>query len=168
MDLVRVETIATIHHHPVVVKPRALDSIEAILRHHAQQSADRLVVTNSAYRSARQSGFEDLGQVDTCVRFLANDLFEVYGTGQRTLEEVLKAGEKQHIRFSGETAQTTQGQFADYQRTYKNRPVNIGKHLGIGNSRDPRRCFRLHFHWDENDCQLVIHHAGRHLPTSQG
>lgn len=168
MDLVRVETIVTVLHHPVVAKPRALDSIEAILRHYAQQNGDRLVVTNGAYRSARQSGFEDMGQVDACMRFLANDLFEVYGTGQRTLEEVLKAGEKQHIRFSGDTAQTTQGQFAEYQRTYKNCPVNIGKHLGIGNSRDPRRCFRLHFHWDDNDRQLVIHHAGRHLPTSQG
>ena len=168
MDLVRVETITAVLHHPVVARPRALDSIEAILRHYAHQLADRLVVTNSAYRSARQSGFEDMGQVEACVRFLANDLFEVYGTGQRTLEEVLAAGEKQHIRFSGDTAQTTQGQFTEYQRTYKNRPVNIGKHLGIGNSRDPRRCIRLHFHWDDNDRQFVIHHAGRHLPTSQG
>lgn len=168
LDLVRVETIATVLHHPVVARPQAPDTIEAILRHHAQQSADRLVVTNSAYRSARQSGFEDLGRVDTCVRFLANDMFEVYGTGRRTLEEVLKAGEIQHIRFSGDTAQTTQGQFAEYQRTYKSRSVNIGKHLGIGSSRDPRRCFRLHFHWDDTDRRLVIHHAGRHLPTSQG
>lgn len=168
VDLVRVENIVTVLHHPVVIKPRALDSIEAILRHYAQQGADRMVVTNGAYRSARQSGFEDMGQVEACVRFLANDLFEVYGTGRRTLEDVLKAGEKQHIRFSGDTAQTTQGQFSEYQRTYKNRPVNIGKHLGIGSSRDPRRCFRLHFHWDDNDRRLVIHHAGRHLPTSQG
>jgi hypothetical protein len=168
MDLVRVETVASVHHHPVAIKPQAPNSIEALLRYYAEHSDGKLAVTNNAYRSARQSEFNDLEQVENCLRFLINDLFEVYGTRRQTLEQALNAGAQCRIRFSGDTAPSTQGQFSDYQRTYKNRPVNIGKHLGIGTSRDPRRCFRLHFHWDAEDQQLVIHHAGRHLPTSQG
>jgi hypothetical protein len=168
MDLVRVETVASVHRHPVVVKLKTQDSIEALLRQYAENSCGKLIVTNSAYNSARQSEFRDLNQVDNCLRFLTSDLFDAYSSTQVTLEKAIEIGKQHHIRFSGDTSPTTQGQFSDYQRTYKNRPVNIGKHLGIGTSRDPRRCFRLHFHWDDEDKQLVVHHAGRHLPTSQG
>ena len=168
LDLIKVEVVQSVHRHPVLRQAQLPGSVEEMLRSCVENSGGRLIATNGAYNSARQSKFQDLVRVEGCLKLLNNELFEVYGTKKMTLKKALQAGEIHHIRFAGDTASVTKGQFDGYKRTYKNKKVDIGMHLGIGNSRDPNRCFRLHFHWDENDRQLVIHHAGRHLPTSQG
>ena len=72
---------------------------------------------------------------------------------------------KEGIEYKGGTSAVTQGMSNDYKLDYKGKSVDIGRHLCIGTARNPELTLRVHFHWDEEDKKLVIHHAGRHLDT---
>ena len=68
------------------------------------------------------------------------------------------------MHFKGNTSDSTKGRHSkDYFSLYNRKKVEIGKHIGIGNSSSPDRYLRVYFHWDDDDQQLVIHHVGRHF-----
>ena len=167
-DLVRVVTVDTIHAY-IDNEPKALasESLDVLLKEVVDSSNGRLLATSLAIRSAQESTYTDIERVRRCLNVLNDFYYRVYSdTNRIKLEEAITAGRRHHIEFKGETAVTTMGRHATYQRLYDGKTISIGKHLGLGNSRNPERCFRLHFHWDSERKQLVIHHAGRHLPTS--
>lgn len=168
-DLVRVDTIFSVHHHPVPATDSDQQTLEDLLKASVSASNGRLFATQAALRSAKESDFSEMAKAQRCFAFLSQELYAVYGPETKLLADALASVERYHIRFSGDTSEQTKGQHSSvYYRNYDNRKVDIGKHVGIGNSRDPKRCLRIHFHWDAERQQIVIHHAGKHLPTSQG
>lgn len=168
-DLVSVVTVDTIHAYiDNDPKPLTPHSLDALLKDAVASSNGRLLATTSAIKSAEESPYKDIDRVRQCLDVLNNFYYRVYSdTNRIKLKEAIAAGLRHHIDFKGDTAETTKGKHATYQRQYNGKTISIGKHLGLGTSRSPERCFRLHFHWDRENQQLVIHHAGRHLPTSQ-
>jgi hypothetical protein len=133
----------------------------------AEESGGRLTYTNNAYKSAQKSDYANLARVKTLLRLLARDYYAVFAQGA-SLQAAIKKGLPHGIEYRGDTSDITKGQFkSNYYRTYNGKKVDIGKHLNLGTSRNPERCLRLHFHFDDTDQQLVIHHLGRHLPTNQ-
>jgi hypothetical protein len=124
----------------------------------------RLLFTSAALRSLKDCHFRDVELARHCFDLMATRLFETYWDGGR-LQETLMAFKEAGIDFAGGTARTTQGRSHCYDRRYKGRRVDIGAHLKLGNARDPTLTMRIHFHWDDDDRQLVIHHAGAHLPV---
>lgn len=168
-DLVRVETIFSVHHHPVPATNSDQLTLEDVLVASVSASNGRLFATQAALRSAQESDFSEIDKAKRCFDFLSQDLYAVYGPKTRVLADAIVNAQRYHIRFAGDTSEKTKGQHASvYYRTHNKHNVDIGKHVGIGNSRDPKRCLRIHFHWDAERQQIVIHHACRHLPTSQG
>lgn len=165
---VRLETIQRINVHASTNTPTT-QTLESLLRAAVRDSGGRLVATPNAYRSARESGYTHLDKARACLDFLSRELFEVYGEKSRSMSSAMAHAKTHNIRFAGDTSDITKGQFStDYKRPYEGKMIDIGRHIGIGNSWDHTRCLRIHFHWDEQRKQIVIHHAGRHLPTQQG
>lgn len=92
----------------------------------------------------------------------------MYASGA-SLEAAICMGLPHGIEFKSDTSIKTKGQYKNiYYPLYKGGKIDIGRHLGIGSSRNPERCFRIHFHFDESSQQIVVHHAGRHLPVALG
>lgn len=167
-QLVRLDAIQAVHCHPTLHVGPA-NNLELLLRQSVAASNGHLVATNAAYRSAQSSHFIHHQQAQSCFNFLSNELYEVYCDKTRTLDSAVESAKQLQIRFSGDSSNKTKGVYkSTYQRVYQGKLVDIGKHIGIGNSWDPKRCFRVHFHWDPKQKQIVIHHAGEHLPTNQG
>jgi hypothetical protein len=82
------------------------------------------------------------------------------------MHEVLEHFSQEHIEFKPSMSDVTMGQFFD-NRKYKQRTADMNRHFCLGNARDATRTLRIHFEWDDEDEQIVIHHAGRHLETTQ-
>ena len=166
-SLVSFEEVVSVHHHAkngiAAVQPA---SLVELVEQMVATSRGRLAITSAGLRSAQSSPYRDFGKVRRCLEILREEYFQVYGPDKSLqLGAAIAAGRPYQIDFKGDTAATTKGKHATYQRRYRNKVVDIGKHLGIGDSGAPERCFRLHFHWDEASRKIVIHHAGRHLPS---
>jgi hypothetical protein len=167
VDLVCVEEITVVRKYdPIPVYIESPDNLASILSDKVNKSHGKLVATTAALKSAQDSPFQDFARVKRCLDILRDYYFRVYGDKSILLTRAIDAGAAHRIEFRGDTAATTKGLYPTYQRRHNGNSVDIGKHLCIGSSRSPERCFRLHFHWDNNQKQIVIHHAGRHLPTS--
>ena len=52
-----------------------------------------------------------------------------------------------------------------YYIDYLGEKKALNRHLKKGTSRDPRRCFRLYFFWDDENGQVVVGWLTSHLPT---
>jgi len=170
-ELVCVEEVVSIRRHPVDPEaPVATRSLVNVLKTAVAHSEGRMVATPAALKSAIDSPYQDLDKVRQCLQILKEDYYRVYAKGKTIkLDQAITAGKRHQIDFKGDTSSVTKGKYRkDYYRSYNGDHVDIGKHLGIGDSYAPERCFRLHFHWDVQAQQIVIHHAGRHLPTSSG
>lgn len=127
---------------------------------------DRLVFTAAAQRSMKECPFLDLAKFRLCIELIASRLWPMYNQGTERMHELLPAFEAEQITFASGTAATTQGKFKEYDRTYKGRTVDMGKHFCLGKAWNPRLTMRIHFHWEAADHQIVIHHAGEHLKTA--
>ena len=126
---------------------------------------DKIIVTPRAIRSLVKSQFIDHEKAINCVKLLATLFYKVY-TNQTTFEQIKPTLSERSVAFTPDMSDKSKGVTGEYSVNYKGQNTDIGKHLGIGNSRDAKRCFRVHFHWDECDKKIVIHHAGKHLKTA--
>lgn len=126
----------------------------------------RLWFTSAATRSLAQCQFKDAAHFGDCLALMATQLHDMYFQKISRIDEVLKAFTNKQVSFAPKMAATTQGRFDVYQRLYHGKRVDIGKHFRLGANYDPTRTMRIHFHVDESDQLVVIHHAGVHLPTN--
>ncbi|MBU72498.1 MAG: hypothetical protein CMN81_10340 [Spongiibacter sp.] len=162
-DVVHLETIEKIIQYPNIVLDES-KSLASTLSDYVSIS-ENVVATSRAEKSAEKSGFSNLGKADKCLQLLESEFHDVY-TGKIRIEEAVQAAKRAGISYAGGMSAVTQGQHADtYKVRYKGANVDIGKHLRVGTSYNPEHCFRCHFHWDEADQKIVVHHFGRHLPT---
>jgi len=162
-DIVHLETIEKIIHYPNVV----LDSsrtLASILADYVSNSSN-VVATPRAERSAAKSSYINLDKAHKCLQLLENEFRNVY-TGEMRIEQAVKVAKRAGISYAGAMSAVTQGQHDDaYKVRHNGAAVDIGRHLRVGSSRNPEHCFRCHFHWDESEQNIVVHHFGRHLPT---
>lgn len=126
----------------------------------------RIFMTKPAVKSMRDSIYRDYGKFRACLSLMATRLYEHYSTKTLRLHEVLEDFKLEHIDFEPKMSSVTMGMFAD-DRKYNGKPANMNRHFCLGNARDPARTLRIHFDWDADDKVLVIHHAGKHLETTQ-
>ncbi|MBP0941004.1 hypothetical protein V2K16_14450 [Pseudomonas alliivorans] len=126
----------------------------------------RIRLTTPAVKSMRDSVYRDLNKFDTCLSLMATKLYEHYSDKTGRLHEVLEHFKLESIDFEPKMSPVAMGMFAD-DRRYKGKPANMNRHFCLGNARDPARTLRIHFDWDAEERLLVIHHAGKHLETTQ-
>lgn len=108
----------------------------------------RLVVTPAARRGLRAPEFEDIAAVARCLLWLANVCRDRrLAGGQGTInDEIVEDGIRNSHCGSDEFDFTWHGQTytADWH-------VKSG-----GNSRDPKRCLRIYYGWDEATQQIIV------------
>jgi len=169
-SLIRVEEVDTVHHKAKEADTGYTEPLREILQRLAQGSHGRLVATNAALKSADDSPFQDLARAEKCFDLLSNQYYWVFQKDKRIkLAQANDAAKPYQIEYKGDSSEKTMYHFKnEYLKIYKGVQIEAGRHLSIGSSRDPKYCFRVYFHWDEDDQQLVIHHAGKHKSTSLG
>jgi hypothetical protein len=126
-----------------------------------------LTITSRGRKSLEGCQFKDGPKIVRCFELIHDTLAPVY-TQKTPMAAAVETLKRAGIDFKAGMSQVTQGKNKqDYQRVWKDKKVDIGRHLGIGNGYSKEICFRLHYSIDEGDGLLVIHHAGSHLKTGK-
>ncbi len=126
--------------------------------------ADRLVVLDSAWRSAEDSRSFRFGcKLFGLLNLLVNDYYEALGRGEADSSARKVFGERYSARES-ETIESSVG--ARNRRTFKynGQFVEMMKHLKIGVKDSATETIRVHFEWMAVEKKIVIGHCGPHIP----
>ncbi|WP_202368164.1 DISARM anti-phage system protein DrmE domain-containing protein [Pseudomonas sp. MWU318] len=165
-DMIEISTVRSVRlptTQIVAAKEEGLaDVLDCIIRQHPE----RIHLTIPALKSMRDSVYRDTDKFRACLLLMATKLYDHYRNRDARLHDVLEYFKRESIEFQPRMSSVTMGQFSDH-RKYKGRPADLNRHFCLGNARDPARTLRIHFDWDEEDKLLVIHHAGKHLETTQ-
>ncbi|MBE0472534.1 MAG: hypothetical protein IBX55_23885, partial [Methyloprofundus sp.] len=139
-----------------------------VLQNAVDNSQGKLTLTSKALKSAQESPYNDYERAEKCLCIMMHEFYEVWAHGA-SLEQAIQIAQHHGIEYRGDSSIKTKGKFPSvYYRDYDGKKIDIGKHLTLGDSRDPKRCLRVHYHFDETKNQVVIHHFGRHLPVASG
>lgn len=166
-DMIEMATVESVRlpTTQVVAAPK-MEGLGEIAEATMAQFPGRLHFTLPAKRSMRDSVYRDTEKFKACLMLMATALYEHYQGKNGRLHEVLGTFTQENIEFQPKMSDVTMGQFFD-NRKYKGRTADMNRHFCLGNARDATRTLRIHFEWDEDDKLLVIHHAGKHLETTQ-
>ncbi|MFJ2484802.1 hypothetical protein [Pseudomonas sp. NPDC087639] len=165
-DMIEISVVNSIRMTPKqVVSPKEEGLID-IANGVADTHPGRIHMTNPALKSLRDSVYRDHGKFRACLSLMATKLYDHYSEKTGRLHDVLEHFKLESIDFEPKMSPVTMGMYAD-NRKYKGKPANMNRHFCLGNARDPSRTLRIHFDWDADDKLLVIHHAGKHLETTQ-
>lgn len=136
---------------------------EASLRLAAAAWPDRIVVLDSALKSAKKSSKFKHGNVamDLIAR-LATDYYDaIRKSGDVEAKKIFGKNEFASL----ESTPVRNRESATRRRTflYKGTPTTMLAHLKIGGKDSSTETLRIHFHWDPVDQRIVIGHCGPHL-----
>ncbi|AZL73950.1 DISARM anti-phage system protein DrmE domain-containing protein [Pseudomonas oryziphila] len=165
-DMIEVGTVTSIRAAATQVISARMDNLIDIANQVASAHPGRLCMTNPAIKSMRDSVYRDYGKFRSCLSLMATKLYEHYSERNGRLHDVLEHFKQENISFEPKMSAVTMGMFAD-NRQYKGKPADLNRHFRLGRARDPALTLRIHFDWDAEDKLLVIHHAGKHLETTQ-
>lgn len=127
--------------------------------------SEKIHLTPSAKDSLLNSGYSNLKALPPIFDILGMGFHDAYKnhTGiESSIDKLIDL----NAQFKPKLSTTSKSKHAIFQTRYKSRVANFDRHICLGGSLSPERCFRLHFEWDAVEELIVIHHAGNHLPMS--
>lgn len=142
--------------------PRSYDEIVGLIQN---LMSDRLVLHNNGAKSLAQCKYEDPLLVWRVFKAIFEELYLEF-------DQSLKVGDSQArlARLGAEyvphQSDITMGRYNGYERQYNGRTYTLNRHITLGGSRDPKRCFRLYFEYCGKERRIIIFHAGKHLDNS--
>lgn len=125
---------------------------------------DQLEITGNAERTMKKSPYEDVGRAWSAFKVLATHFYGAF-TQQLQMQDAIEELRLVPGEYAGNNSKVTAGRFDGYERSHNGKKYILNKHIGLGNARDPRHCFRLYFEWDPDRRKIVVLHAGEHLDT---
>ncbi len=143
------------------IYPKTLADLIPYIQEHLSEG---LLLTSKAIRSMQKSPYRDLKKAASCFELMSTLMTRFYKKEIRR-ETLIDAFRELNVDIKSGTSQITQGVCSGYDVKYEGQTVDIGAHLCLGTARDPSKTMRIHYHWDDNKSLVVVHHAGRHLPT---
>ncbi|MFD0979295.1 hypothetical protein [Tropicimonas aquimaris] len=118
---------------------------------------DKVVLTPGARRMVRSPEFEDVSQVARAVTWLATEHFDVRVNGGVSLRDAVLEEGIRNAPCGGDA----------YDTFWKGRRWNVDWHIKTGgNTRNPKKCLRIYYFWEEETRQTVIDHLPSHRRTS--
>ncbi|WP_429885578.1 DrmE family protein [Geoalkalibacter halelectricus] len=129
-----------------------------------KELGERISLTRRAIASMEDSPYRNLDKAWDCFVLVACNLWRLHA-GELRKGEVMESFQQIGVELKSGTSQITQGACPGYIAKYEGKTVDIGAHLCLGTAHDPTKTLRIHYHWDSEKTLVVIHHAGRHLPT---
>lgn len=125
--------------------------------------ADRLVILDTARKSARDAGdFRHPRRAFSLLHSLCSDYWQALADGKGDGEGRAALGNA----FSGKESETVENNKRARKLrtfTYKGKPTEMMPHLKIGTKDSRTETWRAHFLWDADDRKIVLGHCGKHL-----
>jgi hypothetical protein len=144
--------------------PSTLDNVETWCEENLPES---VALHARAYRGLKSPVFEDVTLIYKALLLLRDYYVPMRRDGginkTDTFRDACQALGLTEEPTGSETRAGEQGE--EYHVKYGGRRVYLDRHLKKGASRDPRRCFRLYFYWDQEDEQVVVGWLPSHLDT---
>ena len=142
--------------------PNTLDELEDWANKHLSGSVH---ILNRAYRAAKKTEFEDTEIVYRVLRML-RDSYVPMRKGMMDKDDFDAACQELGIEETATFTGSGYGEEGDtYFVKYNGRRRLLERHLKNGNTRDPRRSFRLYFFWDNESQQIVVGSLPSHLTS---
>jgi len=143
-----------------------LNSLEDVVARIEREFPDRVVFKPNSQSEIRGNPFEDVGSAYQALRFLATRYYEARTGGASISDFDLPLREASGFWYRPTQAATTMGQYANhYETEWNGQRVQLGEHIGKGDSRDPRHALRIGFYWDSEARRIVIGYVGQHQRT---
>lgn len=118
--------------------------------------AGRISLTPSAQRGLRKPAFEDMGTAARCIAWLANEARDRFLEGGGALANIPV--------FEGVTNAPCGSD--EYQFSFQGRRLSANWHVkNGGNTRQPERCLRIYYTFDEITRQIVVSDMPAHRRT---
>jgi hypothetical protein len=121
-----------------------------------QNLVGRVILSPRARREVRAPEFHDVGMAAKCLLWLANEYREKRISGGDGDLRVTLEGGIQNDRCGADS----------FKIDWRGRPINVEWHIKSGgNTRDPGRCLRIYYFWDDFDQQIVVASMPAHVSS---
>ncbi|MDE0242783.1 MAG: hypothetical protein OXQ84_21715 [bacterium] len=146
----------------------ALASYEELPAWLAEHFAGRVVLAGRGLRALKGAEFEDVGLVGKAIHLLATTYWRMKTCGGLELRDAFENALRD-LRLL-ETPSIRPGQQGrardDFVVEWDRRRLTLDRHIkNRSGTRNPKRCFRLYFSWDDVSRQVVIGHLPGHMKT---
>ncbi|MCR9196897.1 MAG: hypothetical protein NXH88_19330 [Hyphomonas sp.] len=123
-----------------------------------QQFAGRLVLTSVARRGLKRPDFESVEVVARCLEWLATEARDSFrGESELILRDCRIVDGVLNAPCGGDT----------YEFDWSGRRIAADWHVKSGgNTRDPKRCLRIYYAWDDVTSQIIVSDAPAHKRTA--
>ncbi len=127
--------------------------------------SDRILLHPRAKRSLKEATFEDIQLVYKCLMLLGDDFYR-YKKGNLKPDDLKAKCDELRIEDTPSISDSSAGEQGDtYFVDYNGKRCKLERHLRNGTSRDPARCLRIYYFWDDEDEKIVIGWLPSHLQT---
>ena len=124
-------------------------------------------LTGRARRSLKKADYHDPQFVWRTVEFLAT-YYPKMRKGLITKEEFLRRCRELGLDYQLASTDVSAGmQRKKYFTDYNGNQRRLEFHLTKGSAKEPRKCLRIYFFWDEDNELVVIGHLPDHLDNSK-
>ncbi len=134
----------------------------------ARHFPGRVVLCARALRSLKNARFGDVALVGRAVALLGTAYHRMKTEGGIDLREVFEDGLRElKLRETPSISPDRQGKARDgFEIEWEGKRLTLDRHLkNNSGTRDPRRCLRIYFAWDETTRLVVIGHLPGHMRT---
>ncbi len=128
----------------------------------------RIVLAGRALRSLKNARFEDVALVGQAVALLGTTYHRMKVEGGMELRDAFEDTLRElKLQETPSISPDRQGKARDgFEMEWEGRRLTLERHLkNNSGTRDPRRCLRIYFAWDEETAKVVIGHLPGHMKT---
>ncbi len=147
-------------------EPDIPDSFNDLNDWAAKNLVGRVVVTKKAIRAAKGAEFVNVTLGYRALLLLANEYRDMRLGRENAIEKFdnqLAALSLENSRTGEESKLWEEGD--EFTVDWRGRRALLAWHLKNGNTRDPKRCFRVYYFWDDETEQVVVGSMPAHLHT---
>jgi len=147
-------------------EPDIPDSFDSLNDWAAKNLVGRVVVTKKAIRAAKGAEFVNVTLGYRALLLLANEYRDMRLGRENSVERFnsqLMALGLENSRTGEESKLWEEGD--EFTVDWRGSRALLAWHLKNGNTRDPKRCFRLYYFWDDETEQVVVGSMPAHLHT---
>ena len=159
------ETLVESAEHPAVPPLTAYADLPDWTERHFP---GRVVLAGRALRSLKSARFEDVALVGKAVALLGTTYHRMKTEGGAELREAFEDELRElKLQETPSISPDRQGKARDgFEIESEGRRLTLDRHLkNNSGTRDPRRCMRIYFAWDEDAARVVIGHLPGHMRT---
>jgi len=148
---------------PVVSFPDSFNQIEEWCQ---EWLTGRVVITGRAINCCKKSSYETPSIVYKALYWLAEHYTEMR-RGNIELKKTRKALKELNLEEDQTIDPTSAGQYSGYYIEYQGKKRLLERHIKKGKAKDPRRCMRIYYFFDQSCMETVVGSMPHHLNNSK-